>query len=285
MSGTITQPIVAAQPIVYVPAPSLTEVKAGNAVLQKGHKGDAVSYVQELLQIQIDRRFGNDTETAVKTFQQQSGMATEPEAVGKVGRILLSALETAAGIPPWTPFNYNKRHKLDNVHPVLRERVQQLAAALAARQMDFLITDGMRTFEEQDALFRKGRKLVNGMWVPIDPVHKTGIVTNARAGRSNHNYGLAIDSYPVISGRVYTEIPPHASSEFRQRFNAIQTAIGEEGERVNLAWGGRWSNPYDPPHLQLFPQSEMTSSTCLTIYETNGNSLSAVWQEADSRLA
>jgi len=47
-------------PIAYVAAPSLSEVKAGNAVLQKGHKGEAVSYAQELLGIHVDSKFGND---------------------------------------------------------------------------------------------------------------------------------------------------------------------------------------------------------------------------------
>ncbi len=273
------------QPIVYVPAPSLVDVKAGNAVLQKGHKGDAVSYVQDLLRIHVDRRFGNDTEGAVKEFQRRTEAAVEPGMEGKVGRVLLAAIEAAAGVQPEGQFDYDKRHKLDDVHPALREKVIQLAERLSARQMSFLITDGQRTFEEQNALYRKGRKLVGGTWIPIDPVHHTDIVTWAKGGRSNHNYGLAIDSYPVIQGRVYTDIPDHASFEFRQRFKAIQKAIGEEGEAVGLTWGGRWTHPYDPPHLQLFPKTEMTPDQCLAIYQSGGNSLQAVWAEVDSQLS
>jgi peptidoglycan L-alanyl-D-glutamate endopeptidase CwlK len=151
--------------------------------------------------------------------------------------------------------------------------------------MNFLITDGMRTFAEQDELFHKGRKLVNGNWIPKDPVHKTGIVTNAPGGLSNHNYGLAFDSYPVISGKVFTSIPDHSSLEFRNRFKAIQKAIGEDGEAVGLFWGGRWTNPFDPPHLQLFPQTEMKPRTCLEIFRANGDSLAAVWAEVDKRLS
>lgn len=281
MSSTIT----ATQPIVFVPAPSLVDVKAGNAVLQKGHKGDAVSHVQELLHIHVDRKFGSDTEAAVREFQQRDGAAVEPGTEGKVGRLLLAAMEAAAGVQPEGTFDFNKRRKLEDVHPALRERVIQLAGRLSAREMNFLITDGMRTFEEQDALFRKGRKLVNGTLIPVDPVHKTGIVTNARGGFSNHNYGLAIDSYPVISGRVFTGIPDHSSLEFRNRFKAIQKAIGEEGEAVGLFWGGRWTNPFDPPHLQLFPKTEMKPQTCLEIFRSHNNSLAAVWAEVDNRLS
>ena len=281
----MSTPTTAVQPIVYVPAPSLADVKAGNAVLQKGHKGDAVSHVQDLLRIHIDRKFGANTETAVIEFQQRSSTAVEPGMEGKVGRALLEAMEAAAGVEPEGQFDFDQRNKLSNVHPALRDKVMQVAQRLSARQMNFLITDGLRTFAEQDQLFRKGRKLVNGAWIPIDPLHRTGIVTNAVGGHSNHNYGLAIDSYPVISGRVFTEIPPHSSLEFRQRFNAIQKAIGEEGEAVGLFWGGRWSSPFDPPHLQLFPQSEMKPRRCLEIYRDNGNNLAAVWAEVDRLLA
>ena len=281
----MSTPTSAVQPIVYVPAPSLVDVKAGNAVLQKGHKGDAVSYIQDLLQIHIDRKFGSDTETAVRDFQQRSGTTVETGMEGKVGRALLAAMEAAAGVQEEGHFDYDQRHKLKDVHPALRDKIIQLGERLAARQMSFLITDGMRTFEEQDKLFHQGRKLKNGTWVPIDPVHETDIVTHAAGGFSNHNYGLAIDSYPVISGKVFTDIPKHATLQFRKRFNAIQSAIGEEGEALGLFWGGRWTKPFDPPHLQLFPQSEMKPQTCLGIYRDNGNSLAAVWDEVNRRLS
>jgi peptidoglycan hydrolase-like protein with peptidoglycan-binding domain len=277
--------VTAAQPIVFVPAPSLVDIKAGNAVLQKGHKGDAVSHVQELLHIHVDRKFGSDTETAVREFQQRNGAAVEPGNEGKVDRVLLAAIESAAGVQPEGTFDFDKRRKLKDVHPILKARVLQLAARLSAREMNFLITDGMRTFAEQDELFRKGRKLVNGHLIPKDPVHKTGIVTNAPGGLSNHNYGLAIDSYPVISGSVFTDIPSHASLEFRNRFKAIQKAIGEEGEAVGLFWGGRWTSPFDPPHLQLFAKTEMKPQTCLEIFRSHDDSLAAVWAEVDNRLS
>lgn len=281
----MSTPTTAVQPIVYVPAPSLAEVKAGNAVLQKGHKGDAVSHVQELLRIGIDRKFGKDTEAAVIDFQQRTHAVVEPGMEGKVGRVLLAAMEAAAGVEGEGQFDFDQRHKLQDVHPALRDRVLQVGQRLSARQMSFLITDGRRTFAEQDQLFRKGRKLVNGTWIPIDPVHHTGIVTKAPGGLSNHNYGLAIDSYPVISGRVFTDIPEHSTNAFRQRFRAIQKAIGEEGEAVGLFWGGRWTSLVDTPHLQLFPEAEMKPRTCLEIYRANGDDLAAVWAEVDRRLS
>ena len=260
-------------PVTFVPAPSLEDVKNGNAVLQKGHMGSAVSHVQQLLRISVDQKFGRDTETAVREFQQRNAAAAEPGMEGKVTRGLLAAMEALAAAQPQAQFDFDKRRRLDRVHPKLKETVIRLAARLAARNMSFLVTDGLRTFAEQDELFAQGR---------TKPGKK---VTKARGGFSNHNYGLAIDSYPVISGRVFTEIPDGATQQFRKTFNAIQTAIGEEGEAVGLTWGGRWSDPFDPPHLQLFSQNEMNPSKCLEIYKANGNSIAAVWAEVDRRLS
>lgn len=273
--------VISTQPLTFVPAPSLVEVKNGNAVLRKGHKGSAVSFVQNLLRINADGKFGPNTETAVREFQQRNPASTAPGMDGKVDRLLLAAMEAAAGVQPEAQFDFDKRHKLDAVHPALKRKVIQLAERLAAMNMNFLITDGMRTFAEQDALFRQGRKLVDGNWVVVQPAK---IVTRSPGGLSNHNYGLAIDSYPVISGRVFTEIPDNATAQFRQRFNAIQRAIGEEGEAVGLVWGGRWTSPHDPPHLQLFSQNDMHPRACRDIFRNNGNSMAAVWAEADSHL-
>ncbi|HET8781068.1 MAG TPA: M15 family metallopeptidase [Pyrinomonadaceae bacterium] len=260
-------------PITFVPAPSLEEVRNGTAVLQKGHKGSAVSHVQQLLRISVDQKFGRDTETAVRDFQQRNPASAEPGMEGKVNRALLAAIEAAAAAQPQVQFDFDKRRRLDKVHPKLKEKVTQLAARLAARNMSFLVTDGMRTFAEQDELFKQGRT-------------KPGkIVTKSRGGESNHNYGLAIDSYPVIDGRVFTDIPDGATQQFRKTFNAIQQAIGEEGEAVGLTWGGRWTSMFDPPHLQLFPLNDMKPSKCLDIFRSNGNSLAAVWAEVDRRFS
>src|SRR5687768_8194676 len=175
------------QPLVYVPAPSVSEVKNGSAVLQKGHKGAAVSHIQELLRIHVDQKFGPNTETAVKEFQQRTQTSVDPGMEGKVDRVLLSAMEAAAAQPE-EQFDYDQRHKLDAVHPALKQKVVQLAQHLAARNMNFLITDGFRTFAEQDEIFRKGRKLVGGNWIITDPA---SVVTRSPGGLSNHNYGLA----------------------------------------------------------------------------------------------
>ncbi len=166
----------------------------------------------------------------------------------------------------------DKRGKAKKLNPVFRERLALLADALARRGMQTLITDGLRTFAEQDALFAQGRT-------------KPGnIVTKARGGQSNHNYGLAVDMYPVVNGKVFTDVPKGASVEFRRAFNAIQDAAGEDAERLGMFWGARFSGIVDTPHIQLLAQSDMSPAECLKVFNKNNGNLDAVWAEAERRV-
>lgn len=166
----------------------------------------------------------------------------------------------------------DKRGKSKKLHPVFRERLVLLSEALARRGMQAMITDGLRTVAEQDALFAQGR---------TKPGPK---VTNARGGQSNHNYGLAVDMYPVINGKIFVDVPKGASVEFRRTFNAIQDAIGEESERLGLFWGARFHGISDTPHVQLLPEQELRPSEAFKILNKAGGNLEAVWAEATKRV-
>ena len=83
----------------------------------------------------------------------------------------------------------------------LLQQVQPLARALiesaAAIGIAIKIISGTRTFAEQDALYEQGRT-------------KAGrIVTNARGGYSNHNFGIAFD-IGVFEGGRYLEDSPRS---------------------------------------------------------------------------
>lgn len=173
----------------------------------------------------------------------------------------------------------DKRGKAKQLHPIFRERLIMLAETLAARGMKALITDGLRTFAEQDKLFEIGRRGVPG----------EKKVTHARGGMSNHNYGLAVDLYPVLPDskgkeRVFTDVPPTASVEFGRAFAAIQNAIGDISEALGLFWGARFAGLVDTPHVQLLAQHDMSPKECLAIFRDNGNSLQPVWDEAARRV-
>ncbi|POA98477.1 peptidase M15, partial [Chromobacterium sinusclupearum] len=59
-------------------------------------------------------------------------------------------------------------------------------------------------------------------------------VTQARAGESKHQYGLAADLAPVRNGKVViSERDPWAMQAY--------TALGEEAQAQGLGWGGNFS--------------------------------------------
>ena len=114
----------------------------------------------------------------------------------------------------------------------LLPQVQPLARALiesaAAIGIAIKIISGTRTFAEQDALYEQGRT-------------KSGrIVTNARGGYSNHNFGIAFDIGVFEGGRYLDESPAYK-------------AVGALGIKLGLEWGGNWKTIQDEPHFQLRP--------------------------------
>jgi peptidoglycan LD-endopeptidase CwlK len=114
----------------------------------------------------------------------------------------------------------------------LLQQVQPLARALiesaAAIGIGIKIISGTRTYEEQNALYEQGRS-------------KAGrIVTNARGGYSNHNFGIAFDIGVFEGGRYLDESPAYK-------------AVGALGMKLGLEWGGNWKTIQDEPHFQLRP--------------------------------
>jgi len=74
-----------------------------------------------------------------------------------------------------------RRVNLDLLYPPFLERVLELNARCLARGVRYVATMGVRTYEEQNDLWRQGRT-------------KPGaVVTNAKGGESQHNFGLAVD--------------------------------------------------------------------------------------------
>lgn len=103
-----------------------------------------------------------------------------------------------------------------------------LVQKAAASGIQIKVISGTRSFEEQDALFAKGRTA---------PGPK---VTNARGGFSNHNFGIAFD-IGVFSGNRYLPESPKYK------------AVGVLGMELGLEWGGNWTTIVDQPHFQLRP--------------------------------
>ena len=67
--------------------------------------------------------------------------------------------------------------------------------AEAGLNITLLVVQGLRTFPEQEALWNEGRTTPGPHATPENPMGER--VTNAPAGESYHNYGLALDAVPI----------------------------------------------------------------------------------------
>ena len=119
-------------------------------------------------------------------------------------------------------FSFSERSKknLEGVHPDL-VRVTELA--LQYSEVDFVVTDGLRTAEEQEKFLAAGK---------------------SRTKNSRHLTGHAVDVAAWVNGRIcwdwaYYEIIA----------DAFKIAAEELG--VPIEWGGDWKTFRDGPHFEL----------------------------------
>jgi peptidoglycan LD-endopeptidase CwlK len=89
------------------------------------------------------------------------------------------------------------------------------------------IISGTRTYGEQTVLYRQGRFGNPGP-----------IITNAKAGQSNHNFGLAWDIGIFKNGQYLGESP-------------LYKEVPKTGLVAGLEWGGDWKKFTDRPHYQI----------------------------------
>lgn len=87
------------------------------------------------------------------------------------------------------------------------------------------VTYGLRTFDEQRAIYNQGR---------ITPGPK---VSNAPPGFSFHNYGLAIDVCELKDGKLNWDFD----------FNKLKTY----SDKYLLRWGGTFKSIVDKPHFEI----------------------------------
>jgi peptidoglycan L-alanyl-D-glutamate endopeptidase CwlK len=127
-------------------------------------------------------------------------------------------------------FDERTERNIASLHPRAQEKARefmQLAVPLMKRYgLDVRIISGLRTFAEQDALYAQGRTA------------KGRIVTNARAGFSNHNFGTAFD-IGLFEGKKYLDESP----KYKE--------LGQAGKSLGLVWGGDFKSIKDEPHFEI----------------------------------
>jgi len=134
----------------------------------------------------------------------------------------------------------NKR--ILTLHPQIRERVELFVNRVEKELgIKVRVTQAIRTFEEQNKLYSKGRT-------------KVGIiVTNVKGGDSYHNYGLAFDICIIKDKKADFNITPE---------------IAKIAEEIGFEWGGNWKSFKDKPHFQM--TFGYTCKQLMNLNETNG---------------
>lgn len=116
--------------------------------------------------------------------------------------------------------------RLSSVHSELAAKIRQMQETV---DFPFRVTQGLRTWREQELLYAEGRT-IPGL-----------IVTNAAPGHSYHNFGLAVDLVPIIQ----LNYSPDWNLEHPQWKRLV-----EVGESLGLKAGAKFRTFKDWPHFQ-----------------------------------
>jgi peptidoglycan L-alanyl-D-glutamate endopeptidase CwlK len=189
----------------------------------------AIREIQTTLGITADGKPGPLTWEAIHKRICPSGIRWP------VGVVNPAHVVTGGTVDPRSEKNIATLHP--RVQPYARSFIQKAAAA----GITIKIISGLRTYADQNALYTQGRTAPGA------------IVTNARGGYSNHNFGLAFD-IGIFSGSKYLEESP------------LYAAVAPIALDLGLEWGGNWKTLQDLPHYQLRPAwaQSMTETSMLT---------------------
>ena len=128
--------------------------------------------------------------------------------------------------------------RIQLLHPLVRDEVKQIIKecdkALTGRAK-IRITQGLRSFEEQERLYAIGR-LTSGKKV-----------TNAKAGQSIHNYGFAVDICLIIDGKMvsWDTVKDWDNDRVADWYECVKIFA-----RHGWDWGGNWKIFKDLPHFE-----------------------------------
>jgi peptidoglycan L-alanyl-D-glutamate endopeptidase CwlK len=158
---------------------------------------------------------------------------------------------------------------LADLTPFMRERVAELRARLVNQGVQHVVASTLRDLESQAVIFRTGRPFsdptfpknlggdiktklekfrARGLDFLAEVVMRVGpqagargrIITKAAPGESWHNYGEAVDIYPLAGGKLITDADDPAWQVY-----------GRAVEASGLEWAGRWTGFVEMPHAQL----------------------------------
>ena len=127
--------------------------------------------------------------------------------------------------------------QIKTLHPSIRLEASQIIQvcdfALKGRAQ-VRITQGLRTFKEQEALYAQGR---------TKPGRK---ITNAKPGQSIHNYGFAIDICLIIDSKIasWDTVRDWDDDKIADWYECVKIFA-----KFGWEWGGNWKKFKDLPHF------------------------------------
>lgn len=133
--------------------------------------------------------------------------------------------------------NFSKR-SIDNLKGVHPDLVRLMTEAIKDSPVDFTITEGVRTAERQQMLFKQRPKVTN-----VD-----GIIKKSNHQVKSDGYGHAVDLYPFYNGSVQVQ-----DKEVIPKLKLIAVHIKSVAKclGISITWGGDFKSLHDPPHFEL----------------------------------
>lgn len=130
---------------------------------------------------------------------------------------------------------------VSKIHPYLRFKLEKFLKECEKNKKYIIVTCGYRSAKEQNNLYAQGRTKAGS------------VVTNAKGGDSQHNWGIAFDiamNYDVDEDRKIIDDTWNVKG-----FNEV----AKLAKKFGLAWGGDWKSIKDRPHFYLKKWGSTTS--------------------------
>ncbi len=183
-----------------------------------------------------------DLAPTIKAVQQSLGLTAD----GIAGPLTWAAIQKACEVVVPSDSSRSERN-IQTLNAAVQPLARELLVLAENRGITMVVTSGLRTYEEQNELYAQGRTTPGN------------IVTRARGGESNHNFGLAFDVTEFYDG-----IPVYESDNY--------ATVGVLGKNLGLFWGGDWNN-LDEPHFELRPRwaANISESMMLTEFRRRKN--------------
>ncbi len=143
-------------------------------------------------------------------------------------------------------------NRIKLLHPEVRpealEAYKYINNGLFGKNVRLRFTHTLRNFDEQNLLFAQGRTLLHDL-----NGKRLAKITNAKAGQSIHNYGLAFDiavlvdkdcngSFEEVSWSLTEDNDVNGCPEWLQAIKHLKA--------MGWVWGGDWRFFPDYPHFE-----------------------------------